>query len=716
MVFSMLYAKASNDKIKMWSITAEGNTMIIRNGYEGGKMAEQRKTITGKNIGKANETSDAQQCHLECKSKWQKKLDEQYCQDRMKIKEYGEQEVLLPMLALNFRDREHDIKFPCYVQPKLNGCLFRTSKIETLEGIRTIEEIVENKINTKVRSFNEITQQIEWKNISNWMKKGKIVYKNWRVISPNYGKPLKVTEDHKIFTSNGWKAAKELNPIKDRILVTASEDRLNSLLAGTILGDSSLVLEKRGSGKAYRLIFQHTNKEYFNFKVGLFGLKGRVINIVTGYGSKGWKFISTALTSAGTIGGFPIKKFYWVGHSKMCGKRKLLPYRTLKNILTLESLALWISDDGSLRLNNRDQTTPVLSLATQGFSKEQINIFKLWFKRKLFCNPTSISFKRKDGSLGYGLDFNTKDTLYILNKLRKLNCKGVEYKFYFTTEAYLENIKEEKKFTTFKVSHSRNMPPAEKYDIEVEDNHNFFANGILVHNCRCVYQGGKFISRKGKEYTTLKHLTAELKALGINTPDGEIYVHGMAFQEIIRRVKKDRGVKTQALEYWIYDQINKDIFSKRIEGLITAFGNTSSIKVKYVETILAKSKEEIKYWHDKFVQQGFEGVIIRNVNGLYKVKHRSQDLQKYKEFFDAEFEIVGYHEGTGTDNGTVIFEVRTKKGQVFSVRPRGTHEVRSEYLKDIGSIIGKELTVRYQNLSESGIPVFPVGICIRDYE
>ena len=39
----------------------------------------------------------------------------------------------------------------------------------------------------------------------------------------------------------------------------------------------------------------------------------------------------------------------------------------------------------------------------------------------------------------------------------------------------------------------------EAYDIEVADNHNFFADGILVHNCIVVYspeKGFEFFSRR----------------------------------------------------------------------------------------------------------------------------------------------------------------------------------------------------------------------------
>ena len=229
------------------------------------------------------------------------------------------------------------------------------------------------------------------------------------------------------------------------------------------------------------------------------------------------------------------------------------------------------------------------------------------------------------------------------------------------------------------------------------------------------------MSRGGKEYTTLDHLVPELRKLEINTPDGEIYIHGLSLQSIVSRAKDDKGKQTDELEYWIYDQVNDDTFDNRTDDIFCAFSQDEGfIKLIRVPTILVRSDAEIKEWHDRWVAQGFEGVIIRNIKGLYKVKHRSSDLQKYKEFKDAEFEIVGGHEGSGADAGTVIFEVKTSEGQIFSVRPKGTKEMRTEWMKNIDSLKGEFLTVRYQNLSDSGVPIFPVGVkidaTVRNYE
>ncbi len=167
----------------------------------------------------------------------------------------------------------------------------------------------------------------------------------------------------------------------------------------------------------------------------------------------------------------------------------------------------------------------------------------------------------------------------------------------------------------------------------------------------------------------------------------------------------------------MYDQVSDPGFSARFQDLEDRFHIAGEeLPVKLVETVEVNSEEEIQKYHDKWVQEGFEGIIIRNKDGKYKVKHRSKDLQKYKEFKDEEFEIIGGHEGTGSDAGTVVFEVKTQSGKTFSVRPRGTKELRSAMLQDLKSLIGKELTVRYQELSEDGIPIFPVGIEVRDYE
>ena len=87
---------------------------------------------------------------------------------------------------------------------------------------------------------------------------------------------------------------------------------------------------------------------------------------------------------------------------------------------------------------------------------------------------------------------------------------------------------------------------------------------------------------------------------------------------------------------------------------------------------------------------------------------------KYKEFLESEYPIVDFKEAVGRDAGTVIWECETPEGRRFSVRPRGTQEARREWFARGASLVGKQLTVIYQELSEMGVPRFPVGKAIRD--
>jgi DNA ligase-1 len=123
----------------------------------------------------------------------------------------------------------------------------------------------------------------------------------------------------------------------------------------------------------------------------------------------------------------------------------------------------------------------------------------------------------------------------------------------------------------------------------------------------------------------------------------------------------------------------------------------------------------MKELHAKYVADGFEGIMLRNKDGMYSGV-RSPSLQKYKCFFDSEYEVVGYKEGEGLETGCVIWTCQTADGKQFSCRPRGTREERMELFGCGDKYIGKMLNVRFQELTDTGLPRFPVSTGFRDYE
>ena len=63
-----------------------------------------------------------------------------------------------------------------------------------------------------------------------------------------------------------------------------------------------------------------------------------------------------------------------------------------------------------------------------------------------------------------------------------------------------------------------------------------------------------------------------------------------------------------------------------------------------------------------------------------------------------------------------MIKVKDPRGNEFSVRPSATFEQRKIWFDDPNLIVGKKMTYQYQNLSEFGVPRFPEGKDIRDYE
>ena len=208
--------------------------------------------------------------------------------------------------------------------------------------------------------------------------------------------------------------------------------------------------------------------------------------------------------------------------------------------------------------------------------------------------------------------------------------------------------------------------------------------------------------------------------------DGELYTDLLPFEKINGATRITLGKATpidleniNKIKYHIYDVYSPDnpmmTYKQRMEVLDDLKRYLSPIEsVAIVDTDVVESMDDIKRLHDVYVQEGFEGIMIRDPKGVYEVDKRSKYLQKYKEFMEEEFTIVGFHSGESLDNGLVIWECETSNGMRFSARPRGTHEYRRELFENATQYIGKKLTVIFQEYSTDGVPRFPVGKDIRD--
>lgn len=220
-------------------------------------------------------------------------------------------------------------------------------------------------------------------------------------------------------------------------------------------------------------------------------------------------------------------------------------------------------------------------------------------------------------------------------------------------------------------------------------------------------------SRGGKEYT-IRHVQEQLMSLMKEGEiwDGELYIHGLYLEEIVSAVKKPND-NTPRLTFVVFDIVTDSEFEARL-SVLKQISNKFEGSVAALMYDIVHDEDGMKKLHKVFVTNGFEGIMLRNKTGHYENGKRSADLQKYKEFLDDEFEIIGVSEDR---NGNAVLDCFDQtSGRAFGVC-FGDFNVRQHQLKNKHLYIGKMLTVKYQTrYKDSRLPQFPAGICIRDYE
>lgn len=224
-------------------------------------------------------------------------------------------------------------------------------------------------------------------------------------------------------------------------------------------------------------------------------------------------------------------------------------------------------------------------------------------------------------------------------------------------------------------------------------------------------------TRTRKPITSMPHIIKALKDFSGKDDlilDGELYNHQYQnnFEQIVSLIRPDEPRSGhEIVQYNIYDVVKPYSFEERVKYLDT-FLYLDPIKL--VETVKCRTETEMRLFYSNFMQQGYEGAIIRNSLTIYEHK-RSYGLLKLKDFRDAEFEVIGVEEGRGHLMGCAGSMIcKLPNGRAFNVKMTGSHENLRKMFQS--PPIGKMMTVKFQNYTNEGVPRFPVGVAIRDYE
>lgn len=235
-----------------------------------------------------------------------------------------------------------------------------------------------------------------------------------------------------------------------------------------------------------------------------------------------------------------------------------------------------------------------------------------------------------------------------------------------------------------------------------------------LNGMRMLFDGENGWSRGNKEVIpeVITHLKFDTAGFIL---DGELMLPGnQLLQESMKAIKKWRPDLSPTLIYHVYDVVDSDLpYAKRYQLIVDLCQNAPK-NVRIVHTGLVQNETDVMQKHTQFVNEGYEGTMVRDPAAFYEINKRSYSLLKLKDFTDAEYRIINIVDGDGSDRGLAIFTLDNGNGQVFNCRPEGSQENRADLFENRKKLIGKYLTVRYFELSKDSIPIFPVGVGIRD--
>jgi DNA ligase-1 len=221
---------------------------------------------------------------------------------------------------------------------------------------------------------------------------------------------------------------------------------------------------------------------------------------------------------------------------------------------------------------------------------------------------------------------------------------------------------------------------------------------------RAYWDGKRFVSRLGNQYVAPAWFVEGLPDFPL---DGELFAGRGRFQQAVSVARRmDAGEAWRALSFVIFDAPAVDAgFEDRIAHLEAHFTKRPFPLARVLDHRPCKGHDDLAEELRRIEELGGEGLMLRRPGSRYEVG-RSETLLKVKSFLDTEARIVGHQPGTGRHKGRLgAFEVELPDGTRFKVGT-GMSDAERERPLPVGEVI----TVRYQELTDAGVPRFPTYV------
>jgi ATP-dependent DNA ligase len=216
----------------------------------------------------------------------------------------------------------------------------------------------------------------------------------------------------------------------------------------------------------------------------------------------------------------------------------------------------------------------------------------------------------------------------------------------------------------------------------------------------------------------MEHIENALDALPIGHElDGELYCHGMSFEEIFSRTSRttERHPDVGQIGYHIFDICDEEMAQvKRVNELYLLVDQVKP-PLHIVSTMIAEDIDQVMFCYETICNAGYEGIIVRHAEAPY-VRKRSIWMMKFKPKKSDQYRIVGWKEEvsiSGAPKNRLGALICTSGEEEFSVGSGLTDDQREELWEEREGLVGKWCIIEYQHTTPGrGVPRFPVLMSI----
>ncbi|MFP5346963.1 MAG: LAGLIDADG family homing endonuclease [Actinomycetes bacterium] len=374
------------------------------------------------------------------------------------------------------------------------GCMSYSTRVTLADGTtEKIGKIVNQRMNVEVLTYDVASDSVVARPVTNWFDNGpteKFLQFTVAKSGGNGRSQFAATENHLVRTPGGWREAGEIVP-GDRVMAT-EQVRLSGqqweVILGGLLGDGHLAPNSRGrSDVRYRMGHGAKQVEYLDWKCSLLG------NIPQHRSVRPNGAVHVDLTPLPELG--ELREVVYWGDGK-----KHLTDDVIKSLSPL-SLAIWYMDDGSFSLRSKGLQTR--TRGGSGRSEMCVEAMSVASRQRLVAflrdvHGVESAVTLRGAAKKAVLTMTTAGTARFQSIVAPYVHPSMAYKLLprFRGQLALEPQFVEPCMTLVptRVLDVRVKPRTRsmhRFDIEVEGTHNYFVDGVMVHNSPETTTGGK---------------------------------------------------------------------------------------------------------------------------------------------------------------------------------------------------------------------------------